>query len=214
MTSPPYNTLPTSGDAGGIHSGNTWIKNAAMGYEDNKEESHYQEWINEVVHECLRVSQGLVWINHKPRYREGEAIIPQRFITAPIYCEVIWDRGISMAMNCKRFAPSYEYIHAFGTPHHWNDHLSKMMAVWYIQPKRDEKIKHPCPYPIELPLRLIEASSKEGDIVIDPFLGSGTTSLAAKRLNRKSVGIEQDKEYAELAKNRIEQDQPLLQGAK
>lgn len=64
--------------------------------------------------------------------------------------------------------------------------------------------KHPAPYPLELPLRLVRMYSFVGDVVLDPFLGTGTTSVAALECGRNSVGIEIDPNYVIMAKERIE----------
>jgi len=64
--------------------------------------------------------------------------------------------------------------------------------------------KHPAVYPVELCEFFIKAFSDEGDIVLDPFMGSGTTGVAAKNLNRKFIGIELDEDYFDIAKKRIE----------
>ncbi|MFA4972534.1 MAG: DNA methyltransferase, partial [bacterium] len=120
VTSPPYNTLPTSPNGSGMHKHNAWLQKASDGYFDQRDEADYQAWIRDVITECLRVCSGLVWVNHKVRYRSGEAVHPVRFLPFPIYAEVVWDRGGSMALNCKRFAPSYEMIWAFGKRRYWN----------------------------------------------------------------------------------------------
>lgn len=67
-----------------------------------------------------------------------------------------------------------------------------------------ENTNHPTQKPEKLIAKLILASSKEGDIVFDPFLGSGTTAVVAKKLNRKYLGIEREKEYTAIALKRIE----------
>ena len=67
-----------------------------------------------------------------------------------------------------------------------------------------ENTEHPTQKPEKLIAKLILASSNEGDIVLDPFLGSGTTSVVAKKLNRRYVGIELDRLYACLAEKRLE----------
>jgi adenine specific DNA methyltransferase (hpaim) len=72
--------------------------------------------------------------------------------------------------------------------------------------ERAKKIGHPAPFPVELPKRCIKLFSYVGDTVLDPFLGSGTTALAAKRVNRKCVGLELNPDFCELAKNRILSD--------
>ena len=70
-----------------------------------------------------------------------------------------------------------------------------------------EKTSHPCPVPISLMERLIILLTDEGDLVVDPFVGSGTTALACIRLNRKYIGIERSKKYCKLANNRIEMEE-------
>lgn len=67
------------------------------------------------------------------------------------------------------------------------------------------KKKHPTEKPVELMKILIENSSNEKDVVIDPFMGVGATGIACKELNRNFIGIEIDEKYFEIAKNRIEQ---------
>lgn len=209
VTSPPYNTLPTTHAPSGLHgerkSGvNKWIKKAAEGYFDAMPELDYQRMVCAVVQECLRVCRGIVWINHKVRFRGGVGIHPVRFIDAPLYSEVVWDRAGSMALNCRRFSPSHECFYGFGSPHYWNDEGNKMMSVWRIPPQLSEL--HPCPYPVVLPLRLIQAACPEAGVVFDPFLGSGTTAVAAKQLNRKCIGIEIEERYCEIAANRCQQE--------
>lgn len=74
--------------------------------------------------------------------------------------------------------------------------------IWKINP--EIKSKHPAPFPISLPMKLIQYYSFVNDIILDPFMGSGTTCLAAKKLNRNYIGIEKNKDYYEMSKNRIE----------
>lgn len=64
---------------------------------------------------------------------------------------------------------------------------------------------HPCPKPIKLITTLLDYFSKEGDIILDPFLGSGTTTIAARNLNRKYIGIEIVPEYCEISSERLRQ---------
>lgn len=74
--------------------------------------------------------------------------------------------------------------------------------VWYINP--ETKSKHPAPYPEELCEKLIKYYSYCGDIVLDMFLGSGTTGVASVKNNRNFIGIDISEEYCEIAKERIE----------
>ena len=72
------------------------------------------------------------------------------------------------------------------------------------------KEAHFATFPPELPRRCILAGSREGDTVLDPFLGSGTTLLVADRLGREGIGIELNPTYAAMARRRIEADCPMF----
>ena len=76
-------------------------------------------------------------------------------------------------------------------------------SVWIMNTESAKRIGHPAPFPEELPNRLIKLFSFTNDIVIDPFMGSGTTAIAAIKNNRNFVGYEINKEYINLANNRI-----------
>ena len=209
VTSPPYNTLNPSAKPSGVHADrksgvNVWMQKQG-GYFDQRTEPEYQQWQKDVFAECLRAAP-LVWINHKTRYRDGQGIHPLHIYTgAPLYAEVVWDRGISMALNCKRYAPSHEYFFAFGKPRKWNDANNKRMSVWRIAPGKgkDKSNAHPCPYPLDLVVPIVE-SSDAGMGILDPFMGSGTTGVACVKTGRKFIGIELDPAYCEIAKQRIE----------
>ncbi|RAP49528.1 MAG: SAM-dependent methyltransferase [Methanosphaera sp. rholeuAM270] len=84
-----------------------------------------------------------------------------------------------------------------------DDFLSWTRSIWSFPTVSAKRIGHPAPFPIELPHRLINLYSYEDDVVLDPFCGSGTTCLAAKRNNRKYVGYDNVEEYVELAQRRI-----------
>ena len=77
-------------------------------------------------------------------------------------------------------------------------------SVWTMNTESAKRIGHPVPFPEELPNRLIKLFSFTNDIVIDPFMGSGTTAIAAIKNKRNFVGYEINKEYINLANNRIE----------
>ena len=77
-------------------------------------------------------------------------------------------------------------------------------SVWTFPAVSARKIGHPAPFPEELPRRLIQLYTFEGDVVLDPFCGSGTTCVAAKRLDRHYVGYDIHEEYLQLARDRIQ----------
>ncbi|MCD6452252.1 MAG: site-specific DNA-methyltransferase [Acidobacteria bacterium] len=76
-------------------------------------------------------------------------------------------------------------------------------GVWSFMGESKKRVGHPAPFPIELPKRCIKLFTFRGDIVLDPFLGSGTTLIACALTKRKGIGIEIDKEYCEIAKKRL-----------
>ena len=209
VTSPPYNTLPVRYAPSGMHAQrengvNKWLKKASAGYADSRPEPEYQEWLRGIVAQCLERCSGLVWVNHKVRYRDGEAVHPVRFLPFPIWAEVIWNRRGSMTFNSRRYAPSHEVILGFGRPLYWNQDLDTLLSVWDISPQLEEE--HPCPYPLEIPLRLISSSCPLEGKVLDPFMGSGTTLRAAKDLGRRAIGIEIEERYCEIAAKRLSQE--------
>jgi site-specific DNA-methyltransferase (adenine-specific) len=76
-------------------------------------------------------------------------------------------------------------------------------SVWTFQAQQARSVGHPAPFPIELPLRLIKLYTFADDIVLDPFIGSGTTAIAALTTGRHFVGYDIDKDYIKLAEKRI-----------
>ena len=76
-------------------------------------------------------------------------------------------------------------------------------GLWTFSGESKKKVGHPAPFPIELPKRCIKLFSYIDDTILDPFMGSGTTLIAAYLNNRKVIGIEFDKTYCELAKKRL-----------
>lgn len=84
-----------------------------------------------------------------------------------------------------------------------SEFMSWTNGVWTFNGESKKKIGHPAPFPIELPRRCIKLFSFVGDIILDPFAGSGTTLIASSMLERYGIGIEIDKKYCELAKMRI-----------
>lgn len=139
--------------------------------------------------------------------------------------EIIWNKsagsGISMAWGSFKSASNpvlrdtHEYILIFSKgsfkrePKGKESTISREQfmewtkSVWTMNPESAKKIGHPAPFPVELPHRLIQLYSFKGDIILDPFMGSGSTAVAAVKTERKYVGYEIDEEYIELAEERL-----------
>jgi site-specific DNA-methyltransferase (adenine-specific) len=82
--------------------------------------------------------------------------------------------------------------------------MSGTLSVWNIPPESAKKVGHPAPFPVELADRVIKLFSYTGDVILDPFCGSGTTCLAAALSGRAYVGYDILPEYCDLSRKRIE----------
>jgi len=78
-------------------------------------------------------------------------------------------------------------------------------SIWTFSAERASRIGHPAPFPIELPYRLIQLYTFEDEVILDPFVGSGTTCIAALKTKRRYVAYDNDQKYCELAERRIEE---------
>ncbi len=84
-----------------------------------------------------------------------------------------------------------------------DEFMESTLSIWNITPEKAKKIGHPAPFPVELPKKFINLYSFKDDLILDPFIGSGTTAVASKLLKRKYVGYEINKNYIEIANNRL-----------
>ncbi|HXF64674.1 MAG TPA: site-specific DNA-methyltransferase, partial [Caldilineaceae bacterium] len=84
-----------------------------------------------------------------------------------------------------------------------DEFMAATLSVWDILPESAKRVGHPAPFPVELAERVIRLYSYQGDVVLDPFLGSGTTAVAAVRTGRRYVGYEIAPDYCALAEQRI-----------
>ncbi|CAB4812240.1 MAG: hypothetical protein F2873_03150 [Actinobacteria bacterium] len=110
-----------------------------------------------------------------------------------------FDRALTASQRAKRGLPH-------GTTLSADDFMSLTLDVWSLQPESAKRVGHPAPFPVELPEQLISLYTFENDLVLDPFMGSGTTLVAAARLGRRYVGYDMDASYVELARTRISEE--------
>jgi len=100
---------------------------------------------------------------------------------------------------------------AEGLPHHstlTNDEfLDATLDLWRIPAESARRVGHPAPFPVELPLRLIELYTYAGDLVLDPFVGAGSAAVAAVRAGRRYAGYDIDPQYIAIARARIEEEE-------
>jgi site-specific DNA-methyltransferase (adenine-specific) len=104
-------------------------------------------------------------------------------------------------------AVDIEVRRAEGRPHEasisTDEFLDATLDVWNIRPESARRVRHPAPFPVELPQRLIELYTFRDDLILDPFLGSGSTAVAAVRTGRRFVGYDTDPAYVKLAEDRV-----------
>lgn len=139
--------------------------------------------------------------------------------------EVIWNKGssagVSMAWGSFQSASNpvlrdvHEYILIFSKGEYGRPAAGKVStitreqfmewtkSIWTMPTESAKRVGHPAPFPEELPYRLIELYSYKNDIILDPFVGSGTTALAALKSERRYIGYDVDKEYVKLAERRL-----------
>jgi site-specific DNA-methyltransferase (adenine-specific) len=94
-----------------------------------------------------------------------------------------------------------------------DEFVDATIDLWDIPTESATRVGHPAPFPVELPRRLIELYTYRGDLVMDPFMGSGTTAIASVRTERHYVGFDTDVEYVALAERRIAEERSAVVGS-
>lgn len=203
-------------------------------HKDTLLESEYILWCKEWIRECVRVlkDDGFIFLHNIPKWLTfytaflNEIAIFRHWIsweamTAPMgktlqpahYGILFYSKGEvknrfkeiryphkrdRKGVLVKDYGGKKGILHPFGPL--CSDVWTDIHRIRHTK-NRD---KHPCQLPPHLLERIILMSSEEGDIILDPFLGTGTTAIAAKRLNRKFIGFEKDSEYCTIANKKIE----------
>ena len=203
VTSPPYNLR----DNGDVFSNSTLasgkLRNGYSGFKDEMCHDEYVAWQRDCLVEMMRLlsSKGAIFYNHKWR-TQGKILDSREDITNgfPVRQIIIWNRLSKFNFNRSTFASSYEVVYLIAK-HDFclREGKSGLGDVWSFLP--EQYSDHPAPFPVALPQRCID--STDAQIVLDPFMGSGTTAIAAIRAGRKWIGIEQSEEYCAMAKKRI-----------
>ncbi len=219
ITSPPYNVTKE--------------------YDQDLSLSEYRTLLQRVFRETLRVLThggracvNIANVGRKP-YLPLHAFIIEDMIEMGFLMrgEIIWDKGASASPSTAwgswqsasnpTLRDVHEYILVFSKGQFnrekeeksdsigRDEFLEFTKSVWTFSAERATKVGHPAPFPRALPERLIKLYSFEGDVVLDPFCGSGTTCLAAKSCNRHYIGYEVKEEYIQLAERRLTAGQEL-----
>ncbi len=220
ITSPPYNV--------------------SKEYDENLTLQEYRVLIKSVLRETYRVLVGggracinVANVGRKP-YIPLHLFITQDMLELGFAMrgEIIWNKGSSAgpstAWGSWKSASNptlrdvHEYILVFSKSDFSrngsrrrstigrDEFLELTKSIWTFPAESARRVGHPAPFPVELPRRLIQLYSFEGDVVLDPFAGSGSTCIAALQSGRRFVGYEKNTSYARLARHRIAQERTQI----
>jgi modification methylase len=207
VTSPPYNLKNSTGNGMKDGRGGKWA-NAALinGYDDHEDtmpHDEYVAWQRECLNQMMRLLRpdGAIFYNHKWRVQGGILQDRSDIVSGfPVRQIIIWQRSGGINFNAGYFLPTYEVIYLIAKPDfRLAPKANAMGDVWNIPQERNNA--HPAPFPLELAQRCIE--SVGAGPVLDPFLGSGTTAVAAEMLGIEWIGIEKSPLYVAMASERI-----------
>ncbi len=215
VTSPPYNLKNSTGNGMKDGRGGKW-QNAALvngyaTYNDNMPYDEYVSWQRDCLTEMMILipEDGAIFYNHKWRVQGGLIQDRHEIVDGfPVRQIIIWKRKGGINFNAGYFLPTYEVIYLIAKPKF--KLIPKANAVGDIWEFTQEmKNGHPAPFPVALIERII--GSTDAKTVLDPFMGSGTTAIAAIKLSRNFVGIELSQEYCDLSEERLKECQKSIQ---
>lgn len=175
---------------------------------------NYEEWIKALFAEFKRISnQQIIFFDYSYTKLFEELEVP--------YERFIWHRegGFRGKTIKKGYEPFYWYgsdvtYNRITEPNHYaktdkrlkpERTISNVWSIPNLVGKKKEAVGHPTQKPIKLIQRIVEMATNEGDIILDCFLGSGTTAVAAINTNRQFIGIERESNYVEIANKRIQE---------
>lgn len=208
--------------------------NVGKDYDDDLGLDAYLDLIENVAREVYRVLRpggryviNIANLGRKP-YLPLHAFFYQRHMTIGFLPmgEIIWQKGRGASGSCAwgswmsakapRLRDLHEYLlvfakQSFSRPDRGesdisrDDFMSSTLSIWEVPPESAKKVGHPAPFPVGLASRVIQLYSYVGEVVLDPFVGSGSTCVAAAKNQRHYVGYDINAEYVTLSESRIKQ---------
>ena len=208
VTSPPYNKQEK-------HKGHLVSNVVYDTFRDAMPEDEYQSNQIDVLNAAFRAVKpgGSFFYNHKIRWVEGELLHPMDWLRESdwnIRQEIVWDRTIAANIRGWRFWQVDERVYWLHKPENGDSigeelagEDAKMTSGWRGVPESGKE--HPAPFPIWIPARVIISllGTERSGLVLDPYLGGGTTAVAASLLGHRYIGIDISQSYVDMAKTRI-----------
>lgn len=206
MTDPPYLIEDTK--AGGHNDFSANGKKTIQKMNDQLEEGILTESIDTKILDdfmrIMKIPNIYIWCNHKQIPMYLDYFVTQKGCAFDI---IIWNKPNAMPLFNNKYLTDKEYCLYFRRGGYCNPENYEEAKTVYCQPINvgDKKLfKHPTIKPMNIVSTLIKNSTKQGQIVADFFIGSGTTCVAAKNLEREYIGFELDKNWFNIAKNRLD----------
>lgn len=186
LTSPPYNRK----------------RNDKYEHHNDAMDNYY-EWLCDIIDECIRVSDGYVFFNIMKNYYNKKDVFKIIGKYSDVIQEMfIWEKKNPLPASGKSITNSYEYFIVFGKkPLKSNTTYTKNVISTAVNSKMTKE--HKAIMKQEVCDWFIDKFTSEGDIILDPFMGAGTTAISCINLNRNYIGFEISPEYVELSKRRI-----------
>ncbi|MBI3559378.1 site-specific DNA-methyltransferase [Candidatus Gottesmanbacteria bacterium] len=170
----------------------------------------YVQWQRNCLSEMMRLipESGAIFYNHKWRVQAGTLQDRQDIVNGfPVRQIIIWQRKGGLNFNAGYFLPTYEVIYLIAKPDF--KLVPKANAhgdIWEFTQEMNNK--HPAAFPVKLIDRIV--SSTNAKIILDPFMGSGTTAISALNFGRNFIGIDISPEYCKMAERRIQEAQAQI----
>lgn len=196
VTSPPYNRK---------HSGPKGSKSDKYKYNTDNIENYY-EWLCSVIDECLRVTSGYVFFNiMKNYYNKKDVFKLIGNYSDKIQELIIWEKTNPLPASGKSITNAYEFFIVFGDkPLKSNTTYTKNIITTSVNSKTTKE--HKAIMKQEVCDWVINKFTTEGDLILDPFMGAGTTAISCINNNRGYIGFEISEEYVALSEKRIEEN--------
>jgi modification methylase len=182
---------------------NAALQNGYSHHHDSMPHAEYVTWQRQCLRQMLRIltEDGAIFYNHKWRVQGGLLQDRSDIVSGfPVRQILIWRRKGGLNFNAGYFLPTYEVIYLIAKPKfRLAPKANAYGDVWEFTQEMNNP--HPAAFPVDLITRII--SSTTAQVVLDPFMGSGTTAVAAKALHRDYIGIEISPQYCAMAEQRL-----------